>query len=301
MKRIMAFLILLTFLSSANAIVIIPPVVYVATISILTLVLNAFIGLFFWIAIQGVATKKLFGRPIHEILNFLIPSAGKILFALLLTVIFSLILAPVEINEIISTSILISVIFAAVLFLSKFREIRNTEHKSKVIASVAVFSIAVLAISFFSIMLSVEVISVSTEAGEELKEEFPGAGIMDDLLPSSPYMGAPSMEKPAPIADVGEGISPEDIEKKGSIRSIWLVPDSGANCTLTIGETQLSFRPEKNCVEKIGSEIRRSYCPIEVTPSQIYGTGQLQLKAGGSCSGEITILVSNNAFEVLSQ
>ncbi len=297
MKRILAFIILLTLLSSVNAIVIIPPVVYIATISILALVLNAFVGLFFWIAIQGVATKKLFGKPLHEILNFLLPSAGKLLFALILTVIFSLMLSPIEINEIILTSIIISVIFAVVLSLSKFREIRNTEHKSKIIAGIALFSVAVLAVSLLSIMFSIEIVSVSGEYGEEVP-----LGDLLDYLPIAPSMiSDKSMEMPASAGDVAEGIAPEDtVEKKKIIRSIWLVPDSGADCTLTIGERELSFTPEKNCVKGIESEIKRSYCPIEVTPAQIYETGQIKLKAGGSCSGEILVFINNYGFEVLT-
>ncbi len=285
MKQFIALAMFLAFFGFASAIIIVPPVVYIATVSIFSVISNMFVGLFFWIAVQGIATKSFFGKPFSAIIAFIIPTAGKLFFALLLIIIFSIIIMPIALFEILFITIAVSIAFFFGVLLSRFRKIRNTKEKSKSLSKIVWATIIIFILSFASIMLSIETRPIVAGAAG------PTRGFVDIL--KIPSMGARSMAK---------GIAQEAKKPLAAneVEALWLVPTSSEKCTLQAGKTILSFFPQKNCLQSsIGTE--RAFCPITVLPAQISQKGLVEMKASGSCSGSMTVIVKENSFEVVAK
>ncbi|MDO8647042.1 MAG: hypothetical protein Q7R70_01325 [Candidatus Diapherotrites archaeon] len=268
----------------ASAIVIIPPVVYVATISILSIIFNMIAGFFCWLAIQGIASKTVFGKKLDSVLETAIPVFGKILFALLLTVVFSFFFSPSGIQEILLASAAITLVFFLALLLSNYRQIRNSPEKGrKQFPSIAVSSILVFAIVSASIFFSVTFAPISQA--------------QRPLLDDSAFGVSKSQSAPA------ESISrpSTDSEKNYLTNELWLVPSSIEACKLSVnGIEQFSFTPSKNCFERTASGFEKTFCPIKITPALFESLGEtMELSASGSCSGKLSAKISNNQFEVL--
>ncbi|MFH1234357.1 MAG: hypothetical protein V1493_01975 [Candidatus Diapherotrites archaeon] len=290
MKRALFLISFLLFLGSVNAIVIVPPILYIASLSILSVLFNMFVGLFCWIALQGIATKKFFGKPLHSIAGFILPSFGKIFFALLLVAGASFVLHPLEAGEALAASAAAAAIFFACLFLAGFREIRNSEKKAGLIVSIAVFSVFVLALGFASIMLSIETTPVIGGRPEPAFNEMQSQAGMPFAAPA---------EKPSVSEDIaGAPAMESEAGGKTVVEALWLVPENSGQCTLKAAGKELSFAPEKNCLEKKESGMERAYCPIKILPSDT-GFGKMALEAGGSCSGSMNVVAGEKGFEVL--
>jgi hypothetical protein len=268
-------------------------VVYFATLSLLSVFFNMVVGLFCWIALQGIATKKFFGKPAHAIAEFLLPAAGKVFFALLLIAWLSIAMQPIEAGGAFAASAAAAAIFFACLFLAGFRELRNSQGKAGHFAAMAAFSLFVFVIGFASIMFSIETTPVI--GGKPLPA---GIGIQGPSmqLPS----GAPS-QKPSVSEDIAEAPAVEqEAGGKTVVEALWLVAENSSQCTLAAGGKNLSFTPEKNCLEKKDSGMERVFCPIKILPFQT-GFGKMALEAGGSCSGSMTVIAGEEGFEVLGE
>jgi len=265
----------------AGAIVIVPPVVYIASLSVLSVMLNLFAGVFFWIALQGIATKSFFGKPFSVIMAFLLPTAGKLLFAMLLAIVFSIIFSPVSLVEALLSALAVAIIFFFSVLLSRYRQIRNTMEKSRPVSKILTFSLVVFALCLASIMLSIGLQPVAAGARGRATGFY-------DIFPvaQSVSNGAAGEAKtPLPANEVG---------------ALWLVPTSAEECTLQAGSELLFFTPKKSCL-KSATSVESTFCPIEILPSQIMQKGSLTLKAGGSCSGAIVVVVKENSFGVAAK
>lgn len=284
--KILTALALIFAAGFASAIVIVPPVVYVATISILSIIFNMIVGFFCWLAIQGIASKTVFGKKIDSVLETAIPVFGKILFALLLTVIFSFFFAPSGIQEILFASAAITLVFFLALLLSNYRQIRNSPEKGRQFPSIAVSSILVFAIVSASIFLSVTFAPMNQGRGPLLGDSAFGV----------------SRSQSAPASEDILGKSSASIPEAGSLtKELWLIPSGPEACILSANGRQFSFTPSMNCFSKTQEGFEKTFCPIKITPGLFENSAAiLELSASGSCSGKISARISNGQFEVLS-
>ena len=212
--------------------------------------------------------------------------SGKLFFAFLLTLLVALLLKPVETGEIATGALIAAVAFFFCMVLAKFREMRNTEKKLRVIKNLAIFSLAIFILGFASITLSIELTAISTH------ERAAAFGIPD-------LASAPAMQKSVAAEDKSVAAEDRGTAKEASIiDAIWLVPENSSDCTVSFAGESLSFKPEKKCAKKTFFGLEKVFCPVKILPQQIPEKGLVELKAGGSCSGTIRVFVRENGFEV---
>lgn len=288
MKKLLLLIVFLVVLNSVNAIVIVPPAVYVATLSILSVLFNMFVGLFAWIAVQGIATKKFFGKPFHSIAGFVVSSMGKLFFAVLLVAGFSVLFNPIELMEALFVSVVAGGVFFFCLFLSRFRQLRDSRKKLRITGRIALFSVIVLVIGFVSITFSIQLVHVSSGKKAPVTEA---------------PLSFPEKPTELPYQDkIRKEATPGKIPEGGiTVEELWLVPVNGKKCILSANGSELFFTLEKNCIEKSESGLNRVFCPIKIEPRQFSQKGVIELKATGSCSGEMIVRVKENQFEVMEK
>jgi hypothetical protein len=284
--------------AACQGIVVVPPVVYVASLSILSVVFNMFIAFSFWFAVQGVAGGKILGRPLHSILGFLIPAAGRLALALFFVVSFSVVLSPVTISEMALVSALTALFTALLLFLSNFRAIRNSERRLRPVAVIAAFSILVFVLCFLAVRESLEVAAYQKESKAKHQGALPVVSRISEKA-LAPSMAARAYKDEA----APSGMEYETESKSGeAVLALWLNPASEEACTLTVrsesSSQSLTYAPDKTCVLETEEGFERVFCPIRVAPSDIVVGGLVELDAGGSCEGSMKARVLPDRFEV---
>ena len=77
MKKPIVVAVLLFLAADCGAIILVPPVVYVASISILSVVLKLGVAFFGWVALSGIASKRLFGASVESIISYSLAAAAR--------------------------------------------------------------------------------------------------------------------------------------------------------------------------------------------------------------------------------
>lgn len=154
--RVWPLIVLLLSPALCSAIVIVPPLVYVASLSMLAVFLKLLVAFFSWLAVSGLASRGFLKRSAVSALSIFLSSASRLLLAFGLAVIFSLAVRPVEPAGVLLVSALTASVSAAVVFLSEFRRIRNTEDKIPSVAGLAAFGFLIFIICYASVWTSIE-------------------------------------------------------------------------------------------------------------------------------------------------
>ena len=99
MKRLLLFF-LFFFAVSVFGVVIIPPLIYVATFSALTFAANLLVGFGVWLALQGIAQKRVFNRRVSALLDFAADGAKTLFVGLAAAVVGLVFVSPLVWTEI---------------------------------------------------------------------------------------------------------------------------------------------------------------------------------------------------------
>jgi hypothetical protein len=298
MRRIVAVGLVVLFAGLSSAIVIVPPLVYVASLSILSVVTNMFIAFFFWFAVQGFAGGKILGKPLHSILYFILPLAGRLATAFFFTVLFSAVFSPIELPEIAFVSGLTMVFTVATVCLSNYRAIRNSEHRLRQLAGIVAFSIIVFMLCFLAVKESTQVtVLVKAPAGKSIGAAAQSSLISDKVL--APSMAAKPSQDEAVSSRMDYAAEPKP---KSDAFVLWLSPTSGEPCMLTVQTGSSSqtrtYVPHMGCYTDSDTGLKRVFCPIKVTPSDMPLRGDVELVGGGSCFGHLRVRILSDRFEV---
>lgn len=139
-----------------SAIVIVPPLAYAASLSVLAVFLKLLVAFFSWLAVSGIASKGFMKRPAISALSVLLSVGPKLLLAFALAVAFTLLLNPLESRGVLIVCALTASSCMAVLFLSQFRCIRNSQERLPALARLAAFGLLVFVICYAAVWTSIE-------------------------------------------------------------------------------------------------------------------------------------------------
>ena len=145
-KTAAVFLVCLVFIGMqvVTSIVVIPPLIYFASVSIIGFITNMFLLLAVWLTVIGVTNKSYFGQPFHVLAGFFFKAIGIGMVIIISSLIPILVFRPAFTRDIALSSMFSGILCAALLFLNNYRRFRITqfEDKAKIIRSIAIVSLA---------------------------------------------------------------------------------------------------------------------------------------------------------------
>lgn len=296
--------------SGVKAIVFIPPIIYIATLSIGSFILNLCAFLAVWLAARGVLDRGYFGKAMHEIVGLILGLLGKSALLVLSAMVPILVLNPLNRQDIAFSSLVAGALSFALLSLNVFRRYRLAQKNEKIslIGSTVFFSVLVILVTFASASLALETktlrnrdneTGVSNDSGKKgFKMASPPSGIAD----SSPSLGkkkAADFRESTP--DGYYQSNNEGLESSQSIRQeIWFYPASFDACEIYFNDRRiLAVYPSRNCYfYDANGQPAKIPCPIQVSASQVPLNASGNLYGNGSCTENYSIFVSKDGFNV---
>jgi hypothetical protein len=297
----------------ACAIAFVPPIIYFASLSILSFISNIFLFLAVWFAIKGIANRSYFGRPVHEIVSLILNWSGTAVLILICSVIPLLVMHPIITKDIIISSICAGFLSFIMLFLSKYRQFRliKKPDRIKYLRSVILISAAVIIITFVSTLISIETKAMYTNNQDiiVIKEEknaiaLPSFGF--NKASESLARDSASKMDSAPMeagALTNGGISAK-ATPSNELKALWFYPANSDVCSVYFeGKIVFEKKPEKNCYYlDAGGKKAIMQCPIELTVNdfneKMYPVSKGNIIAAGSCTEKYNVTIEKTGFVV---
>jgi hypothetical protein len=301
---------------NVDAIVVVAPVVYVASLSLLSVILKVFVAFFVWAAVQGAGSRRLLGRPAHSIVAYVLAASCKAFIAIALATTLCLLARPITLPEIATVAAATGLASFGLLVSLQARMIRNSEDKFKPIANAAVYAALVFILVFASIRTSVNVTLVSHPRQANVLDsavaELGGIKAKVAVSGMKPAMGkkesrgdmTPTIKDDyARTMEPAASIAKYDVSHGGKYLSgVWVVPRSGEPCVLTIsspdGTRTVKYAPEDSCLIEQDA-VSRTWCPIRLNAADIRMSGPVVLSGAGSCSGRLKVQLGNDGLRVI--
>lgn len=286
----------------ANAIAFIPPVIYFASISLVSFVTNLFLILAVWFAVKGISNRSYFGMPVHKIVSSLMDWAGITIIIICASLAPLLILRPIITKDILVSSFVAGIMCGILLFLSQYRQLRITgkEEKIKSVRSIILTCAVVIIITFISASYSLEtkVLRTNAQKGTEQIEKIQSSlSIPNQALNKAREAVAPA----SPIA-ADNGYA-KAIEPQKQADTLWFYPLNSDACSIYFNENLLIAKnPEKNCYYITSDKIKKKLeCPIPVSIDifiKLHDIGAKGIISGrGSCTQSYSVTLNSNGFE----
>lgn len=294
----------------ALAIVFVPPVIYIATLSLGAFVVNVFAFFAVWFAAKGLIDRVYFGKPMHELVRLFFNFLGKFAIFFAASAVSMLILDPLSKKEVLTASVLAGILSLVLTFLNNFREYRLELKGKKFLraGSMIFFSLIVFAVTYISALRALEVrilrIEDSKGGAVEYKKEAP---LREDI--SLPSQKAPSAA-PGYEADMGivpsyqeQGPAESPVSIKKKTRSLWFYPASLVPCEIYFGENLIfSAVSQDNCYYDNDIRMHRIICPVPVSMEDVpvnlvRAVGAVvSIQGAGSCTEKYTVIMGENGF-----
>lgn len=295
----------------AKAIVFVPPVIYIATLSVGSFIANAFIFLAFFMAARGMIDRTYFGRSPHEIVRLFLRFIG-IFIVFGIAALFSLaLLDPLSDKEILIAGFLSGIMSWFLFMLGGYREYRLSELKKKklFLRSAVFLSIIVSFTTFISAHFAIETEIFNYGEKYDLQKKEPVGALPDAFLPAPQK----SFEKPesAGLREKKDFANGADSEKEKNMlttdfrKALLFYPQNNDLCRVYFNSIEiLSQSSSRDCYyyNNIG-EIERIFCPIELRYEAIpvgveINKGAASIRGGGSCSENYSAIVSQEGFNM---
>lgn len=327
MKRIalLAISLMLQF-QFAQAIVIIPPVVYFVTLSISTFLSSALVSLLLYGGLKGIADRKFFGKNAYQLL---LEAKGAISNGLLALIsMFAAVFAiyPVDAKSAIEAAALAGGLFLIIKAILSIRRLANADGASRrsLVISWLVLAAFIGLATGISAMVSMQTYRIHTGFGGYLPAQIQENNALEPLADlisgvKAPQLGvsksgteakagaaksedeaagAPLSSSPQASPSIGNGsqASPAPLPSTPApvvLNKLWFLPKSGEACKIFGPGYSQDFTPTFNCI----SEGIRIFCPIEVPFSQVNSRGEAQFIGTGSCEGMVEVTVTDLGFE----
>lgn len=292
----------------AQAIVFIPPVIYIATLSLGAFIINISIFIAIWLATQGIINRLYFGKALHQIIRIFLGIFGKAVVLFAASVISILFFNPLNPKEVIISSILAGILCLIFIFLGNFKEYRLVQKKEKLatIGSMLLFFILTAIIIFISASLALKTKILSTgENGLGAYKENLSApnGFTLPLQKSTEYISKDEAEK---------GIAPDykndAIEDNKSDRSmaqlLWFYPSDFKVCEVYFDTNLiLAVHPKNNCYYYDSGKLQKLPCPISVSLDDVplnlaKADGQYNIYGQGSCVEKYRASITQEGFNM---
>jgi hypothetical protein len=293
----------------ASAIVFVPPVIYIATLSLGAFVVNVFAFFAVWFAAKGLIDRLYFGKPMHELIRLFFSLLGKFAILFIAAAVSVATLDPLNKKEVLAASVLAGVLGLVLIFLSSFREYRLEPKNKKVYfaGSMMFFSLVVFGVTYASALraLEIKILRIGGDNGPveyQKKDALPG-----DI--SLPRQKAPSA---LPGVESDQGIAPSLQEQKaaerlGMVRKetqvLWFNPVDLTPCEIYFGGILvLSTVSHDNCYYNNDITTHRIICPVsifreDVSVNLIKTIGDVvNIHGEGSCEERYNVIITEGGF-----
>ena len=157
MKYLLSFFIILSFALSTDAIIVVPPVIYIASISVLSVVIKLSILFFAWLAVQGFASRRLLGKEISVIMASIIPQILNAMLIFTLILLASLIFSPKTYEDASIASFFVAFFASISRVFWLLRSFANSNEKNKMIFGFIILFFIILILSYLVISSSISV------------------------------------------------------------------------------------------------------------------------------------------------
>lgn len=300
-KLIMICAALIFFAKIAEAIVIVPPVIYIATFSIGTFVLNAFIMTSAYMAGRGLIDRFYFGKHLHELVGIAFSYVGSIVLIMSSSFVAISFFDPIDARSLFYASVFSSFLSFLVMGLNNFRKylLADSYGKNEAILRLIALSSVVFIITFISgyFSISTRILKKSEPYGLTLEKNARNSPINLNfgIDFSAKEKSADSLEeKPAP--------APLPVSEK----TIWFNPYIEEKCEIYAGDKFVkSEAPSGKCFYFDGNNVaRRIICPVsldieEVRDATIGMNGVTRIEGRGSCLDNYKVYVSDKGFKII--
>ncbi len=276
------------FLSAnAAAIAIIPPAIYLVTLSFGALLANAVAIMAGWAILLGITGReKISGKPLSETLDAIFGLLGKSAAALLSIFLAALLLQPATTEGAILAGLAAGAAYFAIQYLASYRETRLLDRagQSAAIKASLVFSALVVLSTVVAVVFSLQTRPVFIPVDR--------AGQLDDRG-AAPAQGlAMPLQKTSAVADV-----PTGFEESASV--IYVNPTGAGECRISIaGQRTYSLQVRSNCRRDPSNFLESSYCPLAVELGGL-PDGTYQLVGAGACEKKAQVAVENGAVRLV--
>ncbi|HLC47999.1 MAG TPA: hypothetical protein VJI13_02895 [Candidatus Norongarragalinales archaeon] len=318
-------LLLLLLARDAQAIVIIPPVVYFVTLSIGTFISSSIVSLLIFGALKGFANRKYWGRSAFQLLTEAKSALSSALLAILSMVAAFFAVYPIDLESVVLASLIAAILFLLTKFVSSLRQYAVSDGAARrgLILSwltIAIFIGLATSVSALVSMQSYRIFTGSGSYAPALEKEDallePPADILTGAKAPSSGMRKPAMvsdgkvggqgaaapegksgEEPAEGSADASALLPSPSPSAGAIANLWFIPKSGETCNIFADSYVQTFVPSFTCISEENGARRRIYCPVSISLAQMHSRGDVEFRGTGSCAGKITATITDNGFE----
>ncbi len=305
------FLALVIPVFKASSIVFVPPVIYIATLSLGSFLTKIFIFIAFYLTSNGLANSLYLGKPLYEITKSFFSFAWRSLVIILSAAASVKIFGPLNAQEALTASLAAGVISLIVFFLASFREYHFSDlnRKTFIFVSNLFFSLFIVLVAFISVLLSLETRALDTGRGAEGWYEETQVPVAAPSLDESEKAKDFFQENSAGVYenDYYESEKPE-VEKEIVREYLWFYPQNYSLCQIYFDDIPLfSEKPALNCYYyRSDGRAERIFCPIPVSISDIPQNLKKADKFGnifgqGSCKENYSISLRQEGFNIKKQ
>ncbi len=326
-KHFLSILAITIFANLAYPIVIVPPIVYFASLSIGAFLANSLIALFALAAVAGAANWKIFNKPFPHIISAGFGFASTVFLGISSMLVAALLFSPRNLEQIIAAAAAVFAISSVLFFLRSYREFRANPQ------SMAKHMMPVFAVSMFFALLFIPCVFSAIEfrqmqmpkaqgAPQENAQQsgMPQASAQQEginpaqsesvlpFLPSAQKAQAPPLAaKEEQLAQNGMGqanaqnsafqASNAQASKVQTQLLFWLMPQSAESCIIEIGSQKQEYLPKKECVYESSPAAKLEFCPIEISvPSGC--ENDLNVISSGSCQDKLTLICKGSNLQL---
>ena len=287
------------FAKIAEAIVIVPPIIYVASFSVGTFVLNTFMMTAVYMAGRGLVDRFYHGKQLHEIVGIAFSYLGYI-FVIIATAFISIaIFDPIDARSLFYASVFSTFLSFLVMALNNFRKYTLTDpHKrDEVVLPILVFSVIVFIITFVSAYFSISTSIIK-------KQDVPIKTMVSEDVQNTPSADF-GINFEASKKTAGEYKKQDTSAALSETREdIWFYPFMNGICEIYAGGRLIKAEmPSGKCFYYDNSNnTKRMICPIyltfeELSRSQINKNVLIQIEGKGSCLDGYKVYISESGLK----
>jgi hypothetical protein len=289
---------MLSIVASSAAIAVVPPVTYVAVLSLSSFIAGA-IALLVSLGAAQAVSMKLWKESEFALASKVISLVGKGAVALSSMLFSVILLNPVDLQSSVLAGTASFLACFLISWLSAYRELvlLKGSERSGVLKKIALFSLAIS-------LLTVSCAFLSTERKVIYSFIPQGAALANQLSPSqNENTGASGMQLPfadsLPSMAKSQGVSPNEASSPAisavSYSHLILFPANWSDCEVSVGGKVFSMQVTSKCsFLDSNNEIIELPCPIQFNSTNYEG----EITAGGSCLVDEKIIAVSGGFEL---
>lgn len=296
-KTLVAIAIIGSTTKVANAIVIVPPIIYIATFSLGSFILNVFTLTAFYMAAKGLLDRFYFGKQMHELVGIALAYLGCLVIIMATAIISIAIFDPIDARSLFYASIFSTFLSFLLIALSNFRKYTLADQylKNKMIMSMFMFSAIVFVITFVSAYYS-----ISTSILK--KDAVMNRSVANGSAQSTPQDSFGVRNKSADFYEKESAAIPS-VEAD---RVVWFYPFKDGICEIYAGGIFVKAEKSKGKCFYYGenNDTKRIECPIgldvaEVKNLQLSKSLPVQIEGRGSCLDAYRVYISEKGFKTI--